>query len=99
MNTPPKKSSLQTEDKYIVRFPDGMRDRIAEEAKKNSRSMNAEIIARLEKSFRLDPVEPTSLVGIQEQIAGLVDENAKMHTLLRDTLEFMGIPSETVLKK
>lgn len=38
-------------DQYIVRFPDGMRDRIREEAENNNRSMNAEIIARLESSF------------------------------------------------
>lgn len=41
----------QSADKYIIRFPDGMRDQIAEAAKKNGRSMNAEIIQRLEHSF------------------------------------------------
>lgn len=41
----------QTQDRYIVRFPDGMRDQIAEAAKANNRSMNAEIVARLEASF------------------------------------------------
>lgn len=43
--------SPQDADKYIVRFPDGMRDRIAEAAKAAGRSMNAEIVARLEASF------------------------------------------------
>lgn len=38
----------QSADKYIVRFPDGMRDKIAETAKANNRSMNAEIISRME---------------------------------------------------
>lgn len=41
----------QTADKYIVRLPEGMRDRIAEEAKANSRTMNAEVVARLQASF------------------------------------------------
>lgn len=41
----------QVADKYVVRFPDGMRDRIAEAAKANNRTMNAEIVARLEASF------------------------------------------------
>ncbi len=41
----------ETQERFIVRLPDGMRDRIAEEAKKNNRSMNAEIVARLEASF------------------------------------------------
>lgn len=39
------------QDRFLVRMPDGMRDRIAEAAKKNNRSMNAEIVARLEESF------------------------------------------------
>ncbi len=38
-------------EQYIVRFPDGMRDRIKDAAKDNGRSMNAEIISRLEASF------------------------------------------------
>jgi hypothetical protein len=37
----------QSQDKYVVRLPDGMRDEIAEAAKANGRSMNAEIIARI----------------------------------------------------
>lgn len=39
-------------DQYIVRFPHGMRDRIKAEAEKNNRSMNAEIIDRLERTFK-----------------------------------------------
>lgn len=38
-------------DKYVVRFPDGMRDQIAEAAKAAGRSMNAEIVLRLQQSF------------------------------------------------
>lgn len=36
-------------DQYIVRFPDGMRDRLKDEAENNNRSLNAEIVARLER--------------------------------------------------
>lgn len=35
-------------DKFNLRFPDGMRDAVAERAKLNGRSMNSEIIAALE---------------------------------------------------
>jgi len=38
-------------DKFMLRLPDGMRPRIAEEAKNNSRSMNAEIVACLSRSY------------------------------------------------
>lgn len=54
----PTSRIAQGADKYIVRFPDGMRDRIAAEAKAANRSMNAEIVARLEKS--LDYIDGSS---------------------------------------
>jgi hypothetical protein len=38
-------------DKFIVRLPPGMRDRIADAARANGRSMNAEVVARLQFSF------------------------------------------------
>lgn len=48
---PPQQSPSRDSDKYIVRFPDGMRARIAELAKANGRSMNSEIVARLQASM------------------------------------------------
>lgn len=41
----------EMQDRFIVRLPDGMRDKIAELAKQNSRSMNAEMVARLQASL------------------------------------------------
>ncbi len=41
----------EQQERFIVRLPDGMRDRIAEAAKANNRSMNAEIVSRLADSF------------------------------------------------
>lgn len=38
----------------MVRFPEGMRDRLKEAASANGRSMNAEIVARLEVSLEVD---------------------------------------------
>ncbi|QEY58871.1 Arc family DNA-binding protein [Pseudomonas sp. C27(2019)] len=43
--------SSRTADKFVVRLPEGMRDRIAEVARSQHRSMNSEIIARLESSL------------------------------------------------
>lgn len=45
----------RTADQFVVRLPDGMRDRIAQAAKANNRSMNAEIVARLRTSFEPSP--------------------------------------------
>ncbi len=41
----------QDQDKFIIRLPDGMRDRIKAEADRNGRSMNAEIVATLENRY------------------------------------------------
>lgn len=38
-------------DKFIVRLPDGMRNRIKAAAAANNRSMNAEIVATLEEKY------------------------------------------------
>lgn len=38
-------------EKFMLRLPDGMRERIKVEAERNNRSMNAEIVARLEATL------------------------------------------------
>lgn len=43
--------SSRTADKFVVRLPDGMRERIADVARTHHRSMNSEIIACLEQSL------------------------------------------------
>lgn len=44
----------RTSDKFMLRLPDGMRERVASEALKNKRSMNAEIVARLERTLEAE---------------------------------------------
>ncbi|MCA2007075.1 Arc family DNA-binding protein [Tritonibacter mobilis] len=41
----------QNQDKFIIRLPDGLRDRIRAAADKNHRSMNAEVVALLEENY------------------------------------------------
>lgn len=43
-------------DKVIVRLPDGMRDKLKEAAAKAGRTMNAEIVQRLQFTFDADVV-------------------------------------------
>ncbi|WP_438818389.1 Arc family DNA-binding protein [Xenorhabdus bovienii] len=43
------------QDKFNLRFPDGMRDAIAERAKKNGRSMNSELIEMLKFAMNIRP--------------------------------------------
>lgn len=64
----------ETADRFIVRFPDGMRDRIKEAAAANNRSMNAEIIARLEASFQ-PPPPMGSIFGLG---TGHIDPDTKL---------------------
>lgn len=44
-------STGRQSDKFMLRLPDGMRERVAAAAKTAGRSMNAEIVARLQQSF------------------------------------------------
>ena len=52
----------EQQDRFIVRFPHGMRDKIGVAARTNKRSMNAEIVQRLEASFS-SPDEPPLVVN------------------------------------
>lgn len=71
----------ETADRFIVRLPDGMRDRIAEVAKANNRSMNAEIVARLEHSFHAQP--PTLTLGMQTLPSGARPEKVSVATFTK----------------
>lgn len=42
-------------DKFMLRLPDGMRDRIKAAAEENGRSMNSEIVAALEEKYPAPP--------------------------------------------
>jgi len=44
----------RTADKFVVRLPDGLRERINEAAENNHRSMNGEIVARISGSLDLE---------------------------------------------
>ncbi|MGZ7222860.1 Arc family DNA-binding protein, partial [Streptococcus pyogenes] len=52
-------------DKFVVRLPEGLRSRIANVAHSNHRSMNSEIVARLE--FSLDN-EPVTAEVVEEEV-------------------------------
>lgn len=50
------KNQSRHADKFVVRMPDGMRDKIADIAVSNHRSMNSEIVLHLERL--IDEVTP-----------------------------------------
>jgi len=59
-----RKASVQTRqevEKFVVRLPNGIRGMISEMSRINHRSMNSEIVARLEESLGLSaPVDGVS---------------------------------------
>ena len=57
-------------DQFNLRFPDGMRERLKADAAANGRSLNAEIIARLEASYEAtrDDVIIAMMNGLQRDI-------------------------------
>lgn len=64
----------ETQERFIVRLPDGMRDKIADAAKAAGRSMNAEIVNRLERSFSDAPA--INGVGMREIFEKLAELDA-----------------------
>ena len=73
-------------DKFIVRFPPGMRERIAESAKANGRSMNAEAVARLDASFNQTSANtaPYRLVLL---LAQRWIDNAEVRAIIKELLD------------
>lgn len=75
-------------DKFMLRFPDGMRDAIAERAKRNGRSMNAEIVQILENALSGPQVGGTVRVGFGEDGVVEIDPN-KPGSVINGLLELM----------
>lgn len=63
----------QMQDKFNLRFPDGMRDAIAERAKKNGRSMNSEIVQILQDA--LDPTKKDESYAFVEEWKSIYFDN------------------------
>lgn len=50
-------SDSREQDKFVVRLPDGLRPEIAAMARLNHRSMNGEIITRLQRTLILEQLQ------------------------------------------
>jgi hypothetical protein len=58
-------------DQFLVRMPPGLRSTLSEEADRNGRSMNAEIISRLAYSFEII-LNPEGLVAMTKRMEAAV---------------------------
>jgi plasmid stability protein len=63
-------------DKFNLRFPDGMREAIAERAKRNGRSMNSEIIQILQ-----DAIEGSSELSKRLNLVGFIRGDREIRDL------------------
>ncbi len=62
-----EESSRAWKDQYLLRFPDGLRDRIKAVAETKNRSMNAEIVATLQRVYP-DPDAPITAAQFLEML-------------------------------
>lgn len=83
----------QMQDKFNLRFPDGMRDAIADRAKANGRSMNSEIIQILE-----DALQAKTSDAIGEAVS-FIDSKGNENHLPIDTIREVLIYAADVLRK
>jgi len=94
--------SVQSRDKFIIRLPDGMRERINAAAQANKRSMTAEIVDRLEKSLSGQatngekPKEPTDLILQLERVARMQEED---RWRLEQVIGFLATNTEFKIKR
>ncbi len=58
------------EEKFVIRLPGGMRSRIAETARANIRSMNSEIVHRLERTAELESALERAHCVIDQLLSG-----------------------------
>lgn len=82
-------------DKVLVRMPDGMRDRMKAAAKVNNRTMNAEIVARLEGSFQSRSAAESAGEAIQQYLAAAQHEAV----VLALQTEMVRLKHETLLAR
>lgn len=72
-------------DQYQLRFPPGLRDRLKGAADLRARSMNAEIIARLERSF-VESFDDEERKASESRINALLDLHIQTKDMARKAL-------------
>ncbi|WP_434547334.1 Arc family DNA-binding protein [Proteus vulgaris] len=77
----------QTQDKFTVRFPDGMRPALAQRAENNERSMNSEIVNILDNALNSN-TDLTSYPSVETLASALVKAVEKPIKEIIDNLNF-----------
>lgn len=81
-------------DKFMLRLPDGMRDRIKAAAEVNGRSMNAEIVATLHEKYPPKGIDVDLLSEFLESLIGISapDGNSEYFKVINEALAKSGKP-------
>lgn len=92
----------QDQDKFIVRLPDGMREKIKDSADRNNRSMNAEVVHALQFYFDFDALNEQSLQdpvpSEDRQLVIRVDSPADLDRLVAEmTVTYQRLLRESLL--
>ena len=61
-------SENQRDPQYKLRWSEELRGKIAQSAKEHNRSMNADIVARLEQSFEVNQQQESTITDLTDQI-------------------------------
>lgn len=73
---PAIRKAAHEDEKFVVRFPKGLRPQIAEAAKQAHRSMNAEIIIRMGRTLELED-EVSRLQRVIDHLLAANDEPSR----------------------
>lgn len=71
---------------YNLRLPPELKDKIAESAKELNRSMNADIVARLEQSFEKPITSEHEVNDLRELLKQSIENNKEYFRMITDLL-------------
>ncbi len=74
----------QTDPQYKLRWPKELREKVAQSAKKHNRSMNADIVARLEQSLANEEL-PTITQADKDYLTKIQSIEEKLDMIINNT--------------
>ncbi|GAA6196698.1 hypothetical protein NBRC116598_21420 [Pseudophaeobacter arcticus] len=81
-------------DKFMLRLPDGMRDRIKAAAADNNRSMNAEIVSTLEEKYP-KPLPNAEIVELIDRALAVIPKHV-LEDFIFSTMEKEGVTEQDI---
>ena len=90
-------SDNQKEPQYKLRWPEDLRDKVMGSAREQNRSINAEIIARLEDSFK-ESDDSKTFESLAKIVKETTEETTRLHKELVKIIEQQKIEIENLKK-